>query len=95
MTTRSFALAEPLDPWNMLRRSFHPLLVQAGLPSIRFHDLRHTAATVMLGTGVHPKIASEMLGHATVGTTLDTYSHATETMQRTAIGAIEAALAEG
>ncbi len=49
----------------------------------------------MLGTGVHPKIASEMLGHATVGTTLNTYSHATETMQRTAIGAIEAALAEG
>ncbi len=88
-------MAEPLDPGNMLRRSFHPLLVQAGLPSIRFHDLRHTAATVMLGRGVHPKIASEMLGHATVGTTLDTYSHATETMQRTAIGAIEAALAEG
>ena len=79
----------------MLRRSFHPLLTRAGLPSIRFHDLRHTAATVMLGRGVHPKIASEMLGHATVGITLDTYSHVTETMQRAAIGAIEAALAEG
>ena len=85
----------PLEPGNMLRRSFHPLLIRAGLPSIRFHDLRHTAATVMLGRGVHPKIASEMLGHATVGITLDTYSHVTETMQRTAIGAIEAALAEG
>jgi integrase len=51
---------------------------------IRFHDLRHTAATLMLSQGVHPKVASEMLGHATVAITLDRYSHVTETMQRTA-----------
>jgi len=89
------ALGTPLEAGNMLRRSFHPLLVRAGLPSMRFHDLRHTAATVMLGRGVHPKIASEMLGHATVGITLDTYSHVTETMQRTAMEEIEAALVEG
>jgi integrase len=88
-------LGTPLEPGNMLRRSFHPLLHRAGLPWIRFHDLRHTAATVMLGRGVHPKIASEMLGHATVGITLDTYSHVTETMQRVATEEIEAALADG
>ncbi|MHB1526467.1 MAG: tyrosine-type recombinase/integrase [Candidatus Dormibacteria bacterium] len=85
-------------PWCLATRCgapTRPLLERAGLPLVRLHDLRHTAATVMLGRGVHPKIASEMLGHATVGITLDTYSHVTETMQRTAIRAIEAALAEG
>ena len=48
------------------------------------HDLRHTAATLLLSEGVHPKVASEMLGHATVAITLDRYSHVTETMQRAA-----------
>ena len=79
----------------MLRRSFRPLLVRAGLPRIRIHDLRHTAATIMLGEGVHPKVAADMLGHATVAITLDTYSHVTETMQKTAMEAIEAAVGEG
>jgi len=45
------------------------------VPLIRFHDLRHTAATLMLAAGVHPKIVQERLGHATVGVTLNTYSH--------------------
>ena len=48
---------------NLMRRSFLPLLEQAGLPRIRFHDLRHTAATLLLGQGMHPKLVSEMLGH--------------------------------
>jgi len=48
------------------------------------HDLRHTAATLLLGGGVHPKIAAEMLGHTTVAITLNRYSHVTETMQREA-----------
>jgi integrase len=48
------------------------------------HDLRHTAATLMLSRGVHPKIVSEMLGHSTVAITLDLYSHVTPTMQREA-----------
>ena len=48
---------------------------------MRFHDLRHTAATIMLSRGVHPKVASEILGHATVAITLDLYSHVTESMQ--------------
>ncbi|MGH2796143.1 MAG: tyrosine-type recombinase/integrase [Thermoleophilaceae bacterium] len=47
------------------------------LPQIRFHDLRHTAATIALGRGVHPKIVSEMLGHSTIAITLDLYSHVT------------------
>lgn len=50
---------------------FHVLLRRAGLPRVRFHDLRHTAATLMLSRGVHPMIASEVLGHSTIAITLD------------------------
>lgn len=51
------------------------LLEGLDLPRIRFHDLRHTHATQLLAAGVHPKIASERLGHSTIGITLDLYSH--------------------
>jgi integrase len=77
-------VGRPMNPSNVIARSFRPLLLRAGLPQIRFHDLRHTAATILLGRGVHPKIVSEMLGHSTVAVTLDTYSHVTPTMQREA-----------
>jgi integrase len=60
---------------NLTRRSFHPLLKRAGLPSIRFHDLRHTHATLLLSAGVHPKVVAERLGHSAISITLDTYSH--------------------
>jgi integrase len=56
----------------------------AKLPRIRFHDLRHTHATLALAAGVHPKVVSERLGHASVTITLDTYSHAIPAMQETA-----------
>ena len=56
---------------NLVRREFHPLFVRAALPQMRFHDLRHSAATPLLSRGGHPKIASEMLDHATVAFTLD------------------------
>lgn len=73
--------------------AFQRILHAAGLPRIRFHDLRHTAATLMLGRGVHPKIASEMLGHSTIAITLDLYSHVTPTMQRAAADELDAVLA--
>lgn len=57
---------------------------KADLPYHHFHDLRHTNATLMLDGGIHPKIASERLGHANVSVTLDTYSHALPDMQREA-----------
>jgi integrase len=64
----------PVDPsWQ--RHLFKKALVEAGLPEVRFHDLRHTAATLLLSGGVHPKVVSEMLGHSTITLTLDTYSH--------------------
>ena len=51
------------------------LIRRAGLPDTRFHDLRHTCATLLLTKGVHPKVVSELLGHANISITLDTYSH--------------------
>ena len=86
-------VGRPIEPGNLLRRSFWPLLEQAGLPRIRFHDLRHTAATLLLAAGTHPKVAQETLGHSTVGMTLDLCSHAAPDMQETAVQAMEAVLA--
>lgn len=74
---------------HVLQRMFTPLLQRAGLPLIRFHDLRHTAATLLLLQGIHPKVVSEMLGHATVSMTLDTYSHVLPDMQKDATAALD------
>ncbi len=60
---------------NLTSRSFKPILKRALLPDIRLHDLRHTCATLMLCEGVHIKLVQELLGHATISITLDTYSH--------------------
>ena len=74
---------------NFVKRSFKPLLKRAGLlKRTRFHDLRHTCATILLGRGVHPKIVQELLGHATVAMTLDTYSHYQPSMGDAAGGAM-------
>jgi integrase len=56
-----------LDPSNVAK-AFHAALARAGLPGIRFHDLRHTPATLLLGRGVHPKVVSEQLGHSQIAT---------------------------
>lgn len=82
----------PVESPNLLRRSFFPLLARAGLPRIRFHDLRHTAATLLLGQNVNVKVVSEMLGHSQIAVTLDLYSHVTPTMQRQAVEALDAVL---
>jgi integrase len=86
------SLGRPQDGSHLLYGLFHPLLERLGLPIIRFHDLRHTAATLLLGQGVHPKIVSEMLGHSTIAITLDLYSHVTPTMQRDAARAMNSLL---
>jgi integrase len=71
---------------------FKPLLKAAELPPIRLYDLRHTAATISLAAGVSPKIISEQLGHASVGFTLDVYSHVLPHMQDAAAGKVQALL---
>lgn len=74
---------------NLLFSSYKPLLKTAGLPSIRFHDLRHTAATLLFVQGIHPKVVSEMLRHASVSITLDLYSHVLPNMQRETVGRMD------
>jgi integrase len=83
----------PMNAKNLTARSFKPLLVQAGLShSVRLHDLRHTCATLLFGKVVHPKIVQELLGHATIAITLDTYSHVLPDMQSEAVVAMQALL---
>jgi integrase len=82
-------VGEPLRRQYVTARCFKPLLKRAGLPQIRFHDLRHTCATLLLSKNVNPKVVSEMLGHATIAITLDTYSHVLPTMQESAAKAME------
>ena len=78
---------------NLHDKSWKPLLRRAGLPhSTRFHDLRHTCATLLLTKGVHPKIVSEMLGHSSISITLDTYSHVIPGLGEAAASAMEDAL---
>jgi integrase len=82
-----------INPSNLRNRSFARLLKRAGLPpTTRFHDLRHTCATLLLSSNVNPKIVSEMLGHSSIAITLDTYSYVLPTMQENAIRALEDAL---
>ena len=85
-------IGRPVEQGNLLCRSFWPLLSTAGLPRIRFHDLRHTAATLLLHQGVHPKVVSELLGHSSIGLTLGTYSHVLPDMQQQAVTAMDTLL---
>jgi integrase len=78
-----------INPSNLRNRSFKPLLKRAGLPEIRFHDLRHTCATLLLSKSINPKVVSEMLGHASISITLDIYSHLLPDMQEKAVEALE------
>jgi integrase len=73
----------PISPRNLLRH-FYKVREKAQLPDIRFHDLRHTAATFLLKENVHPKIVQEMLGHSSIILTLDTYSHIIPDIQKEA-----------
>jgi integrase len=84
----------PLSAHNLLPRDFYPLLEQLELPRIRFHDLRHTAATFLLSEGVHPKIVSEMLGHTDIGITLNLYSHVIPGLQAHAAGTFDRVFGE-
>ncbi|MDP9363201.1 MAG: site-specific integrase [Chloroflexota bacterium] len=79
---------------NSLYRRFRALTERAGVPPIRFHDLRHTSATLLLAGGVHGKIVQERLGHSNIAMTLDLYSHVTADMQRTAADRLDALICD-
>lgn len=82
------SLGTPISPRNLLR-SFKRILNKGNLPKIRFHDLRHTHATLMLKQGEHPKIVSERLGHSNTRITMDIYSHVLPNMQKEAVERFE------
>jgi integrase len=76
-----------IQPRNV-RRKLNKVLEEADCPDIRFHDLRHTCATLLLGQGVNPKVVAEQLGHTKISTTLDLYGHVCPTMQEQATSAM-------
>ena len=79
-------------PSNLRNQHLARLLQRAELPKIRFHDLRHTYATLLLTKNVDPKIVTEMLGHSSISVTLDTYSHVLPSMRENAVRALEEAM---
>jgi integrase len=78
----------PIDPSNF-RRAWLRILTDANTGAIRFHDLRHAHATLMLQEGVHVKVISERLGHSGIGITMDTYGHLMPGLQRQAAEQVE------
>src|SRR5215218_2120573 len=85
-------IGTPLDAQNIVNRYFKPLLKRAGLPARRWHDLRHTYATLLLARGTHPTYVQKSLGHASVLLTLDRYSHWMPSMGRNTAQGIDEAL---
>jgi len=85
---------QPLEPTSIARR-LNRVLDAAGLPRVRVHDLRHTAATLHLARGENPKVVQELLGHSTITLTLDTYSHVTPAIHAAAASRMQALFAEG
>ena len=73
-------------------RAFQDRLKRAGLPQMRFHDLRHGCASLLVAQGVHPRVAMEILGHATLSTTMQIYSHVIQQAQRDAASKLDEAL---
>ena len=82
---------EPKKPRSLTYEFAYVVTRVKDLPRLRFHDLRHSHATQLLADGVHPKIAQERLGHSTITTTMDLYSHVTDTMQSDAAARLDAA----
>jgi len=85
---------KPIDPY-VLSHNFARIVKQVGLRNMRFHDLRHTFASLMLLMGAKPKVISEALGHSSVAFTMDTYSHIIEGMQSEAMALLDEVLPRG
>ena len=84
----------PIDP-SVLSHTFARVVKRAGLEGVRFHDLRHTFASLMLLRGAKPKVISEALGHSSVAFTMDVYSHILEGMQSDAMALLDGVLPAG
>jgi integrase len=95
LTGDSFVFAQPdgspIKPGS-ITNEWKRLVLKHKMPRIRFHDLRHTHATAMLSSGIHPKIAQERLGHSSIAITMDLYSHVMPNMQADAVATMDNAL---
>jgi len=91
---RALGQRRPLNP-GTVTHTFARVIAKVGLPHIRFRDLRHTHATLMLKAGVHPKIVQERLGHGSIAVILDTYSHVVSGLEETAAQRFEGTLDRG
>jgi len=78
---------------SWLTKHFQALLERSGLPRMRLHDLRQGAASLLVGAGVHPRIAQELLRHASSKTTMEIYSHVSAAQQREAVDVLQHAIA--
>ncbi len=84
-------IGTPLMGSEVTRR-FQALLARAGLPAMRFHDLRHACASLLLAQGIHPRVVMETLGHSTIAVTMNVYSHVVPALQQEAADRLDAAL---
>jgi integrase len=84
------AEGEPIRWSNLRRRTWQPATEAVGLDGLRFHDLRHTHAALLIAAGEHPKVIQARLGHASIGTTLDTYGHLFEGLDEAAADRLDA-----
>jgi integrase len=82
------SVGRPVEYRNVITH-FKKVISQTGLPNIRFHDLRHTVATLLLSKEINPKIVQEQLGHSSINLTLNTYSHVIKSMRGIAANALE------
>jgi len=87
-------IGTPVEPRNAAR-SFKRVLQRAGLAELRFHDLRHSFATLLLMQGIPPRVVMELLGHSQISLTMNTYSHVIPAMQRDATAKLDALLRDG
>jgi integrase len=85
---------EPKKPENLTHEFRYLIRRMRDFPLIRFHDLRHTHATQLLASGVHPKVVQERLGHSSIAVTMDIYSHVTATMQSDAVAKLDLAFGD-
>jgi integrase len=85
-------IGTPIDAQNIVNRHSKPLLRRAGLPNIRWHDLRHSCFTILLARGTHPKYVQHLAGHASIQLTLDRYSHWMPSMGKHTASAMDEAL---